>query len=163
MAYYTPYTKFHLSLLIIFVINILMMTNASIFNPTINEIFISVLSISTPSLYVHCQSSDDDLGVHLNQVTNLTSHSMRISRALLVSIANLYGVKIIPHLMFIINIRVIVTINFLRWRIFIVLGWWRITLYILLSLKILHLVTSNLLILGWVIRVLLYNFMGIYL
>ncbi|KAG5589225.1 hypothetical protein H5410_039739 [Solanum commersonii] len=40
------------------------MANASVFNPTINEIFINNISRSTPPLDVHCLSRDDDLGVH---------------------------------------------------------------------------------------------------
>ncbi|PHT67691.1 hypothetical protein T459_27178 [Capsicum annuum] len=63
MAYY-PYTKVQLSLVISFVINIMMMTNASIFKPRITEQFISDLPQNTHLLYVHCQSRDDDLKVH---------------------------------------------------------------------------------------------------
>ncbi|KAK4729246.1 hypothetical protein R3W88_022234 [Solanum pinnatisectum] len=62
MAYY-PCTKFQLPLLIFFV-NLVIMTNASVFNPAINEIFINNISRSTPPLNVHCLSRDDDLGVH---------------------------------------------------------------------------------------------------
>ncbi|KAK4729243.1 hypothetical protein R3W88_022231 [Solanum pinnatisectum] len=67
MVYY-PYTKVQLSLLISFVINIVMMTYAVEFNPTITEIFINGLPNDTPPLDVGCKSKDDDLGVHTLKV-----------------------------------------------------------------------------------------------
>ncbi|MCD7469539.1 hypothetical protein HAX54_008643 [Datura stramonium] len=63
MAYY-PYSKVKLSLLVSFIINIVMMTNAFKLNPTVNEYFISDLPQNTSLLNVHCQSRDDDLGIH---------------------------------------------------------------------------------------------------
>ncbi|MCD7469538.1 hypothetical protein HAX54_008642 [Datura stramonium] len=67
MAYY-PYTKIQLSILVSFVINIVMMTNALKFNPTITERFINGLPKNTPVLKVHCQSKDDDVGVRTLKV-----------------------------------------------------------------------------------------------
>ncbi|KAK4710573.1 hypothetical protein R3W88_005086 [Solanum pinnatisectum] len=64
MAYY-PYTKVHFSLLISFIIiNLMMMTNASILHARVTEFFVSDLPQNTSPLQVHCQSQDDDLGVH---------------------------------------------------------------------------------------------------
>ncbi|KAG5589223.1 hypothetical protein H5410_039737 [Solanum commersonii] len=62
MDYY-PCTKVQLSLLVLFVINIVMLTNASFWNPAITETFTSAISQSTPLLDVHCQSKDNDLGI----------------------------------------------------------------------------------------------------
>ncbi|KAF3667784.1 putative WAT1-related protein-like [Capsicum annuum] len=67
MAYYC-YTKVRLLLLILFVINTVMMTNAVKFNPTITEIFVNGLSKNTPPLNIHCQSRDDDLKVRILKV-----------------------------------------------------------------------------------------------
>ncbi|XP_060182617.1 S-protein homolog 21-like [Lycium barbarum] len=65
MAYY-PYTK--VSLLILWFINVVLMTNAINFNPTITEYFISGLPQNSPLVKVHCKSNSDDLGVRTLKV-----------------------------------------------------------------------------------------------
>ncbi|MCD7469537.1 hypothetical protein HAX54_008641, partial [Datura stramonium] len=67
MANY-PSIKVQLSFLISFVINIVLMTNASTFDPSITERFISSLPQNTPLLEVHCKSLDDDIGVRTLKV-----------------------------------------------------------------------------------------------
>jgi len=70
MAYY-PCTKVQLLLLISFIINLVMMTNVSSFEPNVTEsfepqvteIFVSNVPYITAPVRVHCQSEDDDLGV----------------------------------------------------------------------------------------------------
>ncbi|KAK4729251.1 hypothetical protein R3W88_022239 [Solanum pinnatisectum] len=86
MAYY-PYTNVQLLLLISFIINLMMMTNASSFEPNVTksfepkvtEIFVSNLPQNTVPLKVHCQSEDDDLGVRTLKVNEKFDFSFRLN------------------------------------------------------------------------------------